>query len=178
MRHLWLALPLLFAVAAPVALHAPVAIAAKAATPSLDGRYQFVAAESDDVDRAIDAAVSSMNFVMKPIAHGRLAKTNVPYQKVTIAAGDEVSIKTDARAPIVTSPNGKPEKWKREDGLLYDVSTKLAGNAITQTFEAEDGKRVNHWSLSPDGKTLTCHVTVTSPKLPKALTYKLVYRRV
>jgi hypothetical protein len=78
---------------------------------------------------------------------------------------------------IVVPASGAAVKWTREDGETFDVSGKVAGSTLTQTFVAEDGKRVNVYTLSPDGKTLTMNVTVTSPRLPKPLNYKLVYRR-
>jgi len=37
--------------------------------------------------------------------------------------------------------------------------------------------RTNTFTVSPDGRTLTLGVAVSSPKLPRPLTYKLVYTR-
>lgn len=185
MRNTWLAATVLAAVMiAPVPALAvtPMQVAAaagKASTASLSGTFERDAAASDDVKKAIDHAVSEMNFVMRPVAHGRLEKTNQPYQSVEIAiAGPNVSIKTDDRPAIVTPAAGTAIKWKREDGEVFDVSTALKDKTrVDQTFAAEDGKRVNTFTVSPDGKTLTMTVTVSSSKLPRPLTYKQVYKR-
>jgi len=49
---------------------------------------------------------------------------------------------------------------------------------LAQTFTSADGRRVNDYSLSPDGRTLTMQVTETSPRLSQTIAYKQVYRRV
>jgi hypothetical protein len=43
------------------------------------------------------------------------------------------------------------------------VTTHTDGARLEQVFDAEDGRRVNVYTLSPDGSTLTLEVTVTSP---------------
>ena len=50
-------------------------------------------------------------------------------------------------------------------------------NSLHQTFRAEDGQRVNVYTLSNNGNTMTMNVTITSPRLPDPLTYRLVYNR-
>lgn len=145
---------------------------------ALDGTYTLNRAASDDVNRAIEAAVSRMNFVTRPIARGRLRRTNQPYQRVVIShTNNQVSIVTDTRAPIRTPANGTPVKWRREDGEMFDVSTEWENGRLEQTFSAEDGRRVNVYSLSADGRTLTMEVTVTSPRLAQPLRYKMVFNR-
>ena len=151
---------------------------AQGGTPSLQGSYTYDASASDNIKKAIDAAVAKMNFVTRPIARGRLTKTNQPYQQLEISYTDaQVTIKTDSRAPIVTPANGTPIKWTREDGEKFDVNTRWDKGTLAETFSAEDGQRVNTFSISPDGSVLSMHVTVTSPKLSAPLTYTVKYRR-
>lgn len=171
---------LLAAVAAVLALSAAApALAQQAAqTPSLDGTYTLNTTASEDVNRAIEQAVARMNFITRPIARGRLKRTNQPYQRILIQhTQGQVSITTDQRAPIRTPANGTPIKWRREDGEMFDVSTEWENGSLEQTFAAEDGRRVNSFSVSPDGRTLTMEVTVTSPRLSQPLRYRLVYNR-
>lgn len=166
------------ALAALAMIAASVAPAA-AQTPALQGTFVYVADGSDDVNKAIDQAISKMNFVVRSVARGRLRKTNVPYERLAIShSTDRVSIAADRRPAIQTPANGTPVKWTREDGEVFDVSTEWENGALEQTFGAPDGKRVNTFTLSPDGNTLTMKVTVSSPRLPKPLTYSLRYRRV
>lgn len=170
-------LAVVLAVAPALAASAAPAIAASAA-PTLNGRFVRVASESDNVNKAIDKAVAELNFVIRPIAHSRLEKTNVPYETIALAVGPkEVSITLDERAPLLTPASGTSVKWKREDGELFDVSTALKGNRLEQRFVAPDGSRLNSYTLDASGKKLTMAVTITSPKLPRPLTYEQVYQR-
>ena len=142
----------------------------------LAGTYAFVPERSGDVSRAIEQAVGKMGFVKRPIARGRLSKTNVPYQRVRIdITASEVAIGYDGREPIRMPRNGQAIQWKREDGESFDVSARFDGDKLLQTYQAEDGKRVNAFYKAADG-TLHLDVEVSSPQLPQPLKYELVYR--
>lgn len=151
---------------------------AQAQAASLQGTFNYVAEGSDDVRAAINQAIGRMNFAMRPIARSRLNRTNQPYRTVSIAqTGGQVSITTDNREAIVSPADGSTIKWRREDGETLDVSTAVSGARIEQVFRAEDGQRTNVYTISPDGRTMTMQVTVTSDRLPQPLTYRLVFRR-
>jgi hypothetical protein len=152
---------------------------AMAAPPSLQGTYTLVPEQSDDVGQAIQNTVAQLNFLFRPIARGRLTKTNKPYQRVILSLSpDEISIITDLRAPIKTNPAGAPIKWTREDGEIFDVSTVWDGTTLKQTFAAEDGQRVNEYRATEDGQGMTLQVTVSSSRLKEPLRYRLAYKRV
>jgi hypothetical protein len=148
------------------------------AATGVAGSYAYDAAASDNVETAIQKAIEPMNPIVRLVAKGRLEKTNQPYKHVAIKTdGGKLSVTTDGRAPIVVG-NGASIKWTRpEDGEKLDVSMSLSGSTLTESFTSPDGKRVNVFSPSADGKKLTMAVTVTSPKLPKPLTYRLTYKR-
>jgi hypothetical protein len=147
-------------------------------SPSMQGNFTLDPAASGDVSQAIDRAVARMNMMKRPIARSRLKKTNEPYQQVTIAqTPSEVTFTADDRTPVVAPPNGTPIKWTREDGEVFDVTTQWKDDKLEQTFKAEDGQRVNTFTLSPDGNVLTMDVRVTSPRLSRPLFYTLVFRR-
>ena len=59
-----------------------------------------------------------------------------------------------------------------------NASMQGAGPRLEQTFTSADGRRVNDYTLSPDGRTFTMRVTETSPQLSQTITYKQVYRRI
>ncbi|HET7275599.1 MAG TPA: hypothetical protein VFI91_10590 [Longimicrobiaceae bacterium] len=144
----------------------------------LAGTYVYIESASDDIEMAIRAATDDMNFIVGPIARGRLRKTNFPYERIQISSTPEtVSIVTDSRAPIITPATGASIKWEREDGEVFDVSTRFVGDALEQTFRAEDGQRVNRFTLDSSGNVLTMLVTVSSPKLPEPMVYSLKYQR-
>ena len=143
------------------------------------GTFTLNRQQSDDVNRAIETAVARMSFVTRPIARGRLRRTNQPYNRVVVNyTTSQVSTTFDQRRAIESPANGQPVKWTREDGEKFDLSGHVTNGVLTQTFVAEDGRRTNTYTLSPDGKTLTLNVRVESPRLPKPVMYKLVYHRV
>ncbi|HEX2203663.1 MAG TPA: hypothetical protein VHG91_10210 [Longimicrobium sp.] len=169
-RNLLLALALLVAAALPGA--------AEAQQGTLRGTWRFNAQASDNIQTAINTAVARMNFVTRPIARGRLRNTNQPYQRIVADFNQQqVTLTFDQRPAITTPANGTPIKWTREDNEVLDVSTEWENGVLEQTFKAEDGQRVNRYSVSGDGATMTMNVTITSPRLPQPLTYKLVYNR-
>jgi hypothetical protein len=166
---------LLFALALALAALAPVQGGAQQA--SLRGTFTLNREASDNVNQAIERAVARMNFVTRPIARGRLRRTNVPYERLVIDFDQQqVRVTRDQTAAIVTPASGTPIKWTREDGEVLDVSTAWENGRLEQTFRAEDGQRVNTYSLDASGR-LNLEVTITSPRLAAPLRYKLVYNR-
>lgn len=157
------------------------ASAQKPPTPWVEGEYVLDdPAATDTIKKAIEAAVKGM-WLGSDTARGRLEKTNLPpYQRISIQVGvqvTDVSITTDKREPIVTSPYGTPVDWTREDKEKLKVSTTLPIGPLKQTFKSKDGERVNTYRISADGKVLTMEVVVSSPRLPRPVTYTLVYKR-
>ncbi len=151
---------------------------AQAQSKSLEGVFNFD--KSDDIEKAVDTAISEMNPFIKFVARGRLLATNKPYQVITIAfPSGKVSLKTDEREPIVAPDNGTPTPWVRpEDREAMKVSFKLASpQRLEESFLAEDGKRVNTFTLDSNGKGMTMGVVVTSSKLPQPLRYEVHYLR-
>lgn len=151
---------------------------ARAQSQTMEGSYTFVAEGSDDLNQAIEAAVAKMNFVIRPLARRRLRNANLPYRGISITStATEITTRPDTGAPVTSPSDGTPVLWVRETGEKLHVTTEWQAGTLEQTFRADDGQRVNRFSLSPDGSVLTMHVTVTSPRLPRPLTYALRYRR-
>jgi len=165
-----LLLTLVAALALPAASHAQ--------ESSMRGTWTINRQASDDVNRAIETAVARMSFITRPIARGRLRRTNPVYNRVVVNyTPQQVSTTFDQRHAIESPGNGQPIKWTREDGERLDLSTEWQQGRLVQTFRAEDGSRTNTYTVSPDGHTLTLHVVIRSPKLPQPLEYKLVYTK-
>ena len=145
----------------------------------LDGTYILDETDSDSINEAIENAVGKLNLLTRDIARGRLKKLNPAYRQVAITSSpNEISVTVDNQPPLRTPAKGAPVAWVGPDGGKVNASMKLAGPRLAQTFTSADGRRVNDYSLSPDGRTLTMQVTETSPRLSQTLTYKQVYRRV
>jgi len=146
---------------------------------ALDGTYILDEPDSDNVNEVIEGAVGKLNFVTRDIARDRLRKLNPAYHQVVITSSpNEISITVDNQRPLRTPAKGVPVAWVGPDGRKVNASMQLAGQRLEQTFTSADGRRINDYNLSPDGLTLTMQVTETSPRLPQAITYKQVYRRV
>jgi hypothetical protein len=145
---------------------------------AMSGAYVLDAGRSDDVNRAIEGAVARLAFVTRPIARGKLRKTSVPAKRLTIALrGDNVTVAFDGRAPMAFRSNGAPVKWTREDGEQLTVSASISADTLSVITRSDDEQRTTAYRNSPDGKSLNAYITVTSPRLPAPLIYKLVYSR-
>ncbi len=145
--------------------------------PALQGTFVSAGTPKEAIDKAIDSATAKMNFLVRAVAKSRLKSTNPLYQRIEIGNdGTRITVRYDKGKPIVMPADGSTVKWTRDDGEQFDVSAHAQGAQLQQTFKAEDGQRVNEFSLAPDG-ALTLAVTITSPQLSAPLTYTLVYRR-
>ena len=147
-------------------------------TTCMPGTFRLIAEQSDDINRAIEAAIAPMNFIKRPFARDRLRKICMPYPRLEIESlPDALLIVADPRAPIRMPLNGTPISWHREDGEPFNVSGVWKGPAFEQTFVSGTGRRVNRYTVSPDGQRLTIHVVITGGGLEGPVTYNLVYRR-
>ncbi len=161
-------------------LLAPTSVSVKPQTPSLRGTYTLDAAASDDVNKAIDAAVKGIRGgLTRGAVRSGLREINVAYEQISISYTEaEVGIATDQRQPLRTPVDGAPVDWTREDGEKVKVSTVWDSGKLIRTFKKVGaGQRINTYIISADGKKLTMQVSVTSTYLPQPLTYKLVYQR-
>ncbi len=142
------------------------------------GTFAYVEDQSESIDAAIDAGVAKANFVVRHVARSRLRKTNYAYGQLRFwLDGDTLCIQMDQRVPLRLLASGTAVPWRREDGEVFDVSARLVDGALVQEYVAEDGQRVNAFTLEEGGDLLRLHVTVRSPKLKDDVVYRLTYRR-
>ncbi len=132
------------------------------------------------LEASIEDTIDDMNFITRPIARGKLKKSNAIFKKITlVVADDTVEIQLDSRKSIRTKSDGKDvTKWKRDDGDEFKITQKRESNHITQTYRGEDGSKTMDYNLSSDHKKLTIIIQVKSDKLPKPLTYTLRYKAI
>lgn len=154
------------------------------AQQQLRGTWTLNRQESDDINAKINTAVARMNVVVRQIARPRLRSTNTAYpQLVMHTDGGNFRVDMQGRPSVSSPASGSPVLWHRETGRTCTqvkgdcvrVTSAWSNGQLTQTFTAEDGQRVNVYTI--DGNKLTMNVTITSPRLPNPLTYKLVYNR-
>ena len=126
---------------------------AHAQEPLWVGVFENKNQSSDGIQAAIETAVAKMNFIKRPIARSRLKKTNEPHKKIVITQrADVISVAFDDRKPVQMPADGRPIKWTRDDGEVFDVSVAVTNEGLVQTFTAEDGQRVNTFSANDAGQ--------------------------
>jgi len=108
---------------------------APAQTATLQGTFTYVPEKSDNVDQAIEVAVSKLNFFVRSIARKRLREMNEPYQRIAIElTPTQVSITGDHSAPIRTAPDGNAGRMERcgRGGVAgeYEVGGKCAETGV------------------------------------------------
>ena len=146
------------------------------AASSFDGRYVLDKVRSADVGKAIEEATASMNFASRHIARSRLAKTNISPADVSLSVTDRVEIGMGAK-PVSVLPDGKAVSWTRPDGEVFQVSVRLEGDRLVETFQGKDGSRRNTFALLDGGQAVAMDVLVESTRLPQPVSYRLVFRR-
>ena len=153
---------------------------------ALRGTFVRDSAAGDNMEQVINATLphikSTLGKIFKGTARKRLREVNRPYGWIefTPSAG-EMTTQTDHWNGQwkLTAPDSGTVTWKRKkadgDVETLRVASYLQGTTYVHRFIAEDGARTNTYTLSPDGRTLTIHVHVVSPKLSEPMNYKLVY---
>jgi hypothetical protein len=151
---------------------------------TLAGSYTLIdsAAATNKIASAIEYSVKGMWLEGK--ARRKLRETNLPApQQITIwYSAADFSIQTDQSGLIQTPPDGRAIKWTSKYKETYDVSTRWVGANLERTFKSSQGRRVNTYSLSSDGKTMIMKVTGKTegwltPSFKHPFNYQLEYRR-
>ena len=134
-------------------------------------------ASAPDMTKVIEDATATMNFITRPIARSRLAKTNAvePTIRIDPEPGG-VAIQYGERQPQHLTADGRTAEWTREDGEKLLVSARMDADGLVQVYKAADGERTNAFQVDGAGRILTLKVTVTSPRLPGPVSYVLTYR--
>lgn len=143
--------------------------------------YTPVASQSANegtIEKGIEAAISDMSFITKPIARTKLKKSNLAFKKITFKkSGKKVSIQHDDRKTVDSPADGSKVKWTREDGETFTVSQKVEDTQITQVFYADEGNKTLVYKFSDDFSQVSVSVRLDSPKLPAPLKYTLKYKQ-
>src|SRR5579862_6451858 len=155
------------------------AAAALIAIPPGKSNYTLMADSSDDIRAAVNQTVEHMSFITRPIARGRLNRTNPLPQHVHVtASADTLAVSFDDGNPTVTPLDGQPVPWRasltKED---YQAHAEGSADTTTQIIVAPDGVRRNAYVFREGGARLDLEVTVSSHRLPQPLHYILRFRR-
>jgi len=163
----------------------PSVAAAEASDAALDrfeGTYGYVGGEAEirALDRAIDAVVAQMNFLIRGIARRRLRTPNLPSKEVSVfVEKGQIRIERPGQPEVSAPADGKPITWRHPtDGDVFQVSHGIDDTgALYQRFEGERSVSRNRFVLSMDGKRLTIDTFITADRLPSPLRFKMTYER-
>lgn len=144
----------------------------------VSGNYVKDGERSDDVFQAIESAIAGLPSEARPLARMRLRKSTAATGAGSIRLSvwaDRFSIKYDAHPLIAVLIGGEPIKWKLVEELVFDVSAKANGEAISLTFRADDSERTIVYRSV--GQQLVAETIIANPQFSTPLRYKLVYNR-
>lgn len=146
---------------------------------TFDGTYKLDNAASDNIDTAIEQGIKGLSFLVRPFARSRVKKLNPAYQTVSIASSaGEIRIAVENQPALKMRTDGSAVVWSSPEGGKANVKARFENGHLLQEFDSPDGRRVNDYTLSADGRILTMLVTETSARLSAPIKYKQVYRRV
>ncbi|HET6524549.1 hypothetical protein [Sphingopyxis sp.] len=141
----------------------------------VSGIYVLDEERSDNAFQAIESAIAGLSSAKRPLARMRLRKSIAVTRIRISSSGSRLGIAYDAKTPIVVWLGGEPVKWKLIEELVFDVSAKADGEAISLTFRGDDSERTTTYRSV--GQDLVEDTTIISPLLSKPIVYKQVYSR-
>jgi hypothetical protein len=141
----------------------------------VSGSYVRDPERSDAAFQAIESAIAGVSNAKRPLARMRLRKSIATSRFRMSVSGSRFSIKYDDKTPIVVWIGGESIKWKLVESLVFDVSAKANGEAISLTFRGDDIERTTVYRGV--GQQLVEETTIISPLLSTPINYKLVYNR-
>ena len=149
-----------------------------AASPTqavVSGSYVLDRERSDNAFQAIESAIAGLSNAERSLARIKLRKSIAVNRMRISIAGSRVGIAYDDKAPIVVWIGEDPVKWKLIEVLVFDVSAKADGEAISLTFRGHDSERITTYRSV--GQDLVVDTTITSPWLSTPVVYKQIFDR-
>lgn len=142
--------------------------------------FRFVggSAEREALRDGIARAVAPMNFIARPVARGRLTDRNPVYASVAFRfPGDAIEVDMAGRPPLRSPAGGTTVQTRAITGEAVRLSQWFQGPSLIQTITSREGERRNEFTVSPNGRLMTMHVTLRARQLPEPLHYRLSYAR-
>ena len=141
----------------------------------VSGSYVRDVQRGDDAFEAIESAIAGLSNAKRPLARMRLRKSVAASRIRISSSAGRLSIAYDAKTPIVVWMGGDPIKWKLVEELVFEVSAKADGEAISLTFRGDDTERTTVYRSF--GQQLMEETIIISPLLSAPISYKLIYDR-
>ncbi|UZK67830.1 hypothetical protein [Sphingomonas sp. M1-B02] len=141
----------------------------------VSGNYVVDRERSDDYFQAIESATAGLSNATRPLARIRLRKSTATDRMRISSSEGRFSIKYDAHPLIVVWIAQEPIKWKLVESLVFDVSAKADGEAVSLTFRAADSERTILYRR--DGQQLVAETTIVSSLLSTPISFTVVYNQ-
>lgn len=139
------------------------------------GNYVLDRERGDNAFQAIESAIAGLSNDKRQRARMILRKSIAVNRMRISIAESRVGITYDDKAPIIVWIGESPVKWKLIEVLVFDVSAKASGNAISLTFRGDDSERVTTYRSV--GQDLVADTTMISPWLSTPIVYKQIFNR-
>lgn len=144
------------------------------------GEFRFVGGQRqrDHVAAAVERTVQSLPGLFHDIARKRLSAANEIPGSVRISMdGDELVVVYGDHEPQRAPLDGSTRKWRNPQGETIDLKHELRGNKLVQTTWGSGGRRVMVWSVDDERGILRVHSTMSSPRLPEPVRYRLSFKQ-
>lgn len=130
------------------------------------------------IEGAIDEATEDMNAMIRGVARRRLREANPVLEDIGFSLGGDPLRASYVGGRIIETPaSGAAVDWVDPFGDTVKVSQRWSDRELVQHMFDDDGSRTNVYRFSEDGQRMTMSVTIESPRLPKAIRYRLEYRK-
>jgi hypothetical protein len=170
------ALPGLQAPASPPPVD-PSAVAATRTRLAGSWRQSSGPANAASRNAGVQQSVNALFVMFRSIAYGRLIDANPLFPVVRIAFADgQIEVRTGA--VVARSPEGGGERTVIGLDHATNRLTQTVNQAeLVQTTWNDDGARTTRFVPGADGRTLTLHIQIRSPRLPVPVTYAMSLTR-
>ena len=141
-------------------------------------RYSGGAAGREAIEAAVEQTVRKMNPLIRSIARRRMLEANAVIPELGFDLGKDTIVASYAGGRIIETPaDGRAVPWTDQFGDRIRVSHRMVGATLLQTMSGSNGDRINRYTFSADGTTMSMAVEIRSDKLPAPLRYTVAYRR-
>ncbi len=146
-----------------------------------DGAWRMVQSAREGqrlIDRAIDQAISPMNYFIRPLARSRLREGTHLNRRIELRfdEGNRLTVRFEDRDSYTTRI-GRTERRRNESGEAMRVTQRIRPSGqLEQVFETDSGTRWYVYTPSAEGR-MRIETTTNGPRMPRPMHFALDYRR-
>lgn len=153
---------------------------ARAALSRFAGRFDNPLADdgASKIANAIETGISEMHAMRRFIAQRRLRENNPPIPAIELSVtGSGLMVDLSGGRRHATHAFDTWVSSLAPDGGRVEVLHRFANGQLIQAFRERNGGAEHVFALSPDGSELELTATITSPHIPRAISYSMTLQR-